>query len=126
MHQARKAGYKATVSDVICFLDADDRLAAAYIQQGLAEFIEYRVAVVYSDVAYFGNCSGRSSYPAAFDAGLLQCDNYMHAGSLVRREALALSKVFDRSFDPLVTQGDWFLWRHVLQANWTARKQRAV
>ena len=53
-------------------------------------------------------------------------DNYIHAGSLVRREAVALSGVFERRIDPLRTQGDWFLWRNILRDGWQATKQKSI
>ena len=122
VHQARRAGFEATESQAICFLDADDKLGADYLDGGLAQFTEPRVAVVYSDVEHFDGKTGRSSYPE-FSAETLQQDNLIHAGSLVRREALEISQPFTLQIDPLQTQADWFLWRRVLVGNWTARKQ---
>jgi hypothetical protein len=126
VHLARKAGFEATSSAALCFLDADDRLTRNYLEQGLREFSSPCVAVAYSDVQQFGAKRRRSSYPATFDAGLLAHDNYIHAGSLVRREALEDCRVFELTFDPRHTQGDWFLWRRVLTGRWTARKQTGV
>ncbi|MCC7424301.1 MAG: glycosyltransferase, partial [Planctomycetaceae bacterium] len=122
VHQARRAGFENTAADAICFLDADDKLGSDYLAQGLSQFVDPSVAVVYSDVELFGNATGRSFY-RDFDAGALHQDNFIHAGSLVRREALEATRPFDIEINPLQVQGDWFLWRRVLQGNWTARKQ---
>lgn len=125
VHQARRAAFEMSKSEAICFLDADDKLAPQYLELGLAQFNEPRVAVVYSDIEFFGIRTGRSVYPA-YQHESLQRDNYIHAGSLVRREALEVSRPFDIEIDPLLIQGDWFLWKRVLQGAWIARKQNAL
>lgn len=126
VHKTRQAGFDATTSPIVCFLDADDILSPDYLEQGLAEFSDDRIAVVYSDCQLFGEKTEYRSYPTTYDAGRLELDNYMHAGSLVRRDAIVLSRVFEKSFDPVYAQGDWFLWRHILRDGWLAAKQKAV
>jgi glycosyltransferase involved in cell wall biosynthesis len=126
VHRARQAGFGATTADVICFLDADDMLPPDYLAQGLKVFSQRDIGVVYSDVELFGESTGRSNYPAQFERARLERDNFIHAGSLVRREALRLSRAFEHSIDPLLTQGDWFLWRQVLRDGWIAAKQPAL
>jgi cellulose synthase/poly-beta-1,6-N-acetylglucosamine synthase-like glycosyltransferase len=126
VHLARKAGFEHCKCDVLCFLDADDKLHTDYIGRGLAEFTSYRVAIVYSDVEHFDAKTGHSSYSAQFSRDRLQVDNYFHAGSLVRREALELSRAFEHVFNPVHTQGDWFLWKRLLEDNWIARKQQGT
>ena len=134
VHQARRAGFEATSAEVLCFLDADDSLPPDYLAAGLPLFSDPAVGLVYSDVELFGESMPTtatatdarcSNYPAEFDRAYLERDNFLHAGSLVRREALYLSRAFEHSIDPLLTQGDWFLWRHVLGDGWTAVKQPA-
>ncbi|MDB5339083.1 MAG: kfoC 1 [Planctomycetaceae bacterium] len=126
VHKTRQAGFEATTSSILCFLDADDILAADYLEKGVAQFDAYNVGVVYSDLESFGEKTGVRSAPAVYSPALLERDNYIHVGSLVLREALALSGVFDLEFDPLYTQGDWFLWRRVLHDGWLAKKQPAI
>jgi cellulose synthase/poly-beta-1,6-N-acetylglucosamine synthase-like glycosyltransferase len=67
-------GLEATQSEVLCFLDADDALAKDYLELGLAEFTEYRVGVVYSDVLRIPGDGERSRclspWPAAGRTGL--------------------------------------------------------
>jgi len=120
VHRARCAGVDSTHSPLIMFLDADDWLAPDYLEQGVGGFSEDSIAVVYSDVEYHGELRGRSKRPREFDHGAFQRENYVHAGSIVRRSALLDSRAFDESFDQSRTHGDWFLWRRVLKAPWTA------
>lgn len=124
VHRAREAGLRATTGQVVCFLDADDELAEGYIELGLQEFAaEPGIGIVYSDVELFDAGSGRSFYPQEFSRDRLACDNFMHAGSLVLREALLQADAFSTPIDPLLTQADWHLWKKVCQAGWKAKKQ---
>ncbi|MBN72689.1 MAG: hypothetical protein CME32_25830 [Gimesia sp.] len=126
VHAARGAGFDATSSEIVCFLDADDKLASDYLERGVEQFDHYQVAVVYSDTQFFGKRQGCSNYPEKYSADQLQFDNFIHAGSLVLGEAIELSRVFEKKIDPLLTQGDWFLWREILGRTWTAKKQKAL
>lgn len=126
VHQVRRAGMEATRAEVLCFLDADDKLDPGYLQQGLRAFDEPNVAVVYSDLTRFGESDAVSHYPEELRREDIAPDNSAHAGSLVLREALIQSSPFDDSIDPLLTQADWFLWRRVLSGPWRARKQRGM
>jgi len=122
--EARRAGYDATAADVLCFLDADDRLAPDYLERGLPLFDSARVGVVYSDFEQFGETTGRSDHPP-FDRARLETDNFMHAGSLVRRRAVELARGFDPPA-PHNSHADWFLWRRLGEAGFTAAKQPAL
>lgn len=124
--RTRRAGFLATRSDVVCFLDADDCLAEDYLATGMVAFEETRIGIVYSDVELFGGQSGRSNYPETFDRGLLSRMNYMHSGSLVLREALKISQALEVETDDRQVLQDWLLWRRVLDGGWTAKKQRAL
>jgi glycosyltransferase involved in cell wall biosynthesis len=124
VYQARRAGMEATNSEVLCFLDADDVLAADYLEAGMPLFDRSQVGVVYSDVTYFGMQSDTRVYPD-FDARALDRFNYMHAGSLVRRRALEISSAFAGD-EPINTHADWFVWRRVVHAGWIGAKQAAI
>lgn len=125
VHKSRGAGMRRTSGDIICFLDADDVLPKRYLSRGLKKFADSRVAVVYSDCQCFGKNDVLKEYPTAYSVEQLQRDNFIHAGSLVRREAVVRSEVFEKEIDPHVTQGDWFLWRHTLGRTWIAEKQES-
>lgn len=125
VHAARGAGYHATSSEAVCFLDADDVLPDDYLERGREVFTRPEIGIAYSDIERFEGEHGRTALPAEFDRASFERDNYLHAGSIVRREALRLSGVFEHHVDPLRTQADWLLWRSVLQDGWLARKQKA-
>lgn len=124
---ARKAAYEHATGDVICFLDADDMLTANYIADGCRFFDDPTVGVVYSDVEHFGNQSGRTSYPE-FSRDELWRENFIHAGSLVRRDAIRSTSAFDQTDGVVNTHADWTLWKRVLResSGWRAIKQSAM
>lgn len=124
--RARHSGFLATKSDVVCFLDADDRLDPRYLEEGMSRFDTSRIGIVYSDVRYFGGEAGRSHYPKTFDRGRLARQNYLHSGSLVLREALVLSQGLEAATDDRFVLQDWLLWRRIADQGWQARKQPAL
>lgn len=125
VYLSRRDGMLHTNGCVLCFVDADDKLSRRYIQKGLAQFTDDRVAVVYSDLKCFKKSRDLKRYPRVYYSDRLQRDNFIHAGSLVRREALVQSAAFDTLIDPKITQADWFLWKKVLGQRWRARRQNA-
>ena len=122
---SRATGLKHTTSDIVCFLDADDCLSPEYIEEGLKDFDDHRVGISYSDYQMFGTKTERSRFPD-FDRDLLHRDNYIHAGSLVRREALVSSLAFERGLPAINSAEDWLVWRRVVEQGWTARRQPAT
>jgi hypothetical protein len=124
--RTRLAGFRATRSDVVCFLDADDCLATDYLERGMKEFSKKRVGVVYSDVEHFGGTTGKSRYPGHYDRDELARMNYMHSGSLVLREALNISRALEIQTDDKLALQDWLLWRRILDFGWLARKQTGL
>jgi glycosyltransferase involved in cell wall biosynthesis len=122
--EARKAGFYQTTAPVVCFLDADDILPSDYLEQGLNCFDSPNIGIVYSDCEYFGAMTGRTDYPK-FDPRRLHFVNYIHAGSLVLRQAVEMSNVW-RSRCETSWHGDWFLWRRVVDLGWQAKKQPAL
>jgi len=124
--RARRAGFEATGSDVVCFLDADDLLARDYLELGMKEFSRNSVGLVYSDVEHFGAETGRSRYPVRYDRDQLARMNYMHTGCLVLREALEVSRGLQVETDDALALQDWLLWRRVLDQGWLARKQKGL
>ena len=122
--EARKKGLEVTESDYLCFLDADDILPAEYLRLGLREFSDYRVGVVYSDMQMFGNQNGIISQPE-FNLDELQKDNFIHAGSLARREALISSRAYEKEVSQQVT-ADWTVWKRMCSQGWLGKKQPAL
>ena len=125
VHKSRRDGMLRTTGDILCFIDTDDKIPKRYVRRALKKFKDHRVALVYSDCRCFGKKTTLKPYPDEFRIEDLQRDNFLHAGSMVRREALVQARVFDKEIQPKVTQGDWFLWRHTLGRTWTACKQES-
>jgi glycosyltransferase involved in cell wall biosynthesis len=126
VQRTRRAGFAATRSEAVCFLDADDVLSPDYLELGLAAFDRLETGIVYSDVEFFGERRGRTKYRDQFDAGAFSRMNYLHIGCLVRREALAISRALEVHTDDALALEDWLLWRRVLACGWQARKQPAI
>lgn len=121
VHEARRIGMENTISPVICFLDADDWLPPNYITSGLREFSRQRnVGIVHSDLQCFGASSRKLEFPRSVDYWDNLAKNQIHAGSLVRRDALMLSSAFDSVLpaDVSCLTGDWWIWNCVLQNGW--------
>ena len=125
---AREAAFQHATGDVICFLDADDMLQPDYIATGCQHFADPNVGVVYSDCQYFGDQTGRTNFREDFDREDLWRENYIHAGSLVRRDALRAMRAFEPTTGVVNTHADWTLWKRVLRSNggWTAVKQAGL
>lgn len=119
-HAARGAGFAATTSPWVCFLDADDVLGRSYLADAVSCFA-VGVGFVYSDMVRFGALTGRfRAHPTDIDA-----DNNYHAGSVVRRVALEATQVFDTPVPRSVLE-DWYAWRAVLRAGWRAVRSRGL
>ncbi len=120
IYRVRRAGLAATGSEILCFLDADDRLPPDYLERGLPLFDRSEVGIAYPDLDYFGAASGRRSFPD-FDRGELELRNYMPAASLVRRRALEIADAFREPDAPDALE-DWLVWRRVIDAGWRGVK----
>lgn len=125
VHETRRRGFEESTGDVVCFLDADDRLDTEYLERGLKLFDSDDVAIVYSDLSLFGSRTGTRDFPEEFAREPFFRQNFIHAGSLVRRDALELSTAFQADLDARTASctGDWWLWRCLIKEGWTARKQ---
>ena len=124
VHRTRAAGLATTRASLVCFLDADDILPPDYLEAGVPLFDNPALGIVYSDVEHFGDQTGRVEYPA--DPGnRIHQENFVHAGSLVRRTALEMSRVFEIDC-PASANDDWFLWRRIVPFGWRLAKSSAV
>ncbi|WP_417848838.1 glycosyltransferase [Thalassoglobus sp.] len=124
--QSRSSGLQATSAEFVCFLDADDRLAPDYLRGGLAGFDRHDVGIVYSDVDYFGDWNRCHQEPEEITLADMGKLNYVHNGSIVRREALEMSRALEVPCDSLCSHEDWLAWRKILEQGWKARKQRGI
>lgn len=119
-HAARSAGFRATLAEWVCCLDADDELPTDYLEEAARHFAP-GVGLVFSDVEQFGDVVGRLVY----EAGDITARNFAHAGSLVRRVAAESARVFEQWLPPEILE-DWWTWRQILQDGWRAVKSPAV
>lgn len=126
VHAARAAGYATTTAPLLCFLDADDWIAPDYFQQAVARLrADWRTAIVYTDLHRFGADTGVRKFPERVLSADLLRHNQIHAGAVVRRQALQIANAF-ATVAPSQAHADWFLWRRVLAHGWQAVRSPAV
>ena len=119
-----RVGLVSTNSEIICFLTPSDLPAADYLEKGLGQFAASEVGIVYSDVHYVGERTGRT-FVQAFSPHALERYCYIHSGSLVRRQALEISDALAGG-NVCESKADWVVWRRVVRAGWQAVKQTAL
>lgn len=128
VHAARRAGFEATASKYVCFLDADDRLSPEYLATAV-EMLEdpenYKVGVVYSDLHQFGLRANVDRFPDEVTLDEIERQNSVHAGAVARRRALQIARPFDLQ-PHNNSHADWFLWRQVMRHGWRAVRSPAV
>ncbi len=110
----RQTGFDATVSPYIVFLDADDYLANTYLAECVEAMKDESVGVVTSDLMQFGDLTGAVHHEEIN----LERDNWIHAGSMVRRIALMSSESLHRAAPAKPFCEDWFVWRHLVRSGW--------
>lgn len=126
VHAARRAGYEATSAEALCFLDADDLLPPDYLAAAVEILSQdWRCRIVHSDMQDFGDGNRRREFPERVTAKDLERNNQIHAGSVVRRDALRIGRAFDASV-AVQTHADWVLWRRVLATGGHSLRSPAV
>jgi len=123
---ARLSGLNATRGDVVCFVDADDRIGDDYLRDGLQMFDRYDVGLVHSDMHIFGEDTSIFVVPDTLSVELEARENYAHCGVLFRRESLLMSGALTVQIDPTKAHEDWYVCRRILQQGWGSRKQPAA
>lgn len=119
---ARRTGYEATDSDLLCFLDADDILPPAYLETAAKMLAaDWRLGIVHSDLERFGAASGVTDFPAGTDRMSLHRQNYIHAGAVVRRSALRICDAFAGPV-PYGSHEDYYLWKVLIDYGWQTAK----
>ena len=129
VHDARIAGYKNTKAQVLCFLDADDCLPPDYIECGLQKLRSNPlIGIVHSHLQCFGSSKKCIEFPDLVERHTLSAQNLIHAGSLVRRDAIKLSKAFETTLTADVSSvtGDWWIWKCVLESGWISVRQKTA
>lgn len=119
-HIARRCGIDATISPVVCCLDADDRIAPDYLARGLPLLEDQEVGVVWSKVQEFGDrCNPWQPKP-----GNIETTNWIHAGAIVRRSAIEKSGAFQGVNGR--SREDWEVWKRILRDGWKDAENPSV
>ncbi|MDE1971201.1 MAG: glycosyltransferase family 2 protein, partial [Patescibacteria group bacterium] len=115
-HKSRMFGVAKTSLPYVHFLDADNYLSPNYIAEGLKLFQNNpRLAIVYPDLQEFG----AADRLVKFDPIGLENRNYIDAGSIFLREAIAQANIPKASG----TLEDWWFARQILRfAPWEVTK----
>ena len=125
--RVREHGARATSAPLVCFVDADDRIAPDYLEAAAARLAaDWTVGLVYSDLHHFGDQSGVRRFPEVVGYEDLWRHNQVHAGAVVRREALDVSDAFSRPPGDAAAHEDWWLWRCVLEHGWRGVRSSAA
>lgn len=120
--KAREAGFQASSSKYLCFLDADDHLGEGYLQRGLDRLTSTNASVIYSDIEYFGAEERKTAFPNDIPPSRVSIVNFMHVGCLVTRDAILSADAFNHP--PLTEyQEDWMFWRKILHIGHHVAKQ---
>jgi len=114
---ARNAGIAASHGEYIFPLDADDRMRANWINQGVQILdSDPRVGVVYGDTEFFGTKTGRWR-PGPFDLERLLQQNSIPASALFRRSIWEQNGGYDGTM-PVQGFEDWDFWVGAAERGW--------
>lgn len=123
---SRRLGARLTSGNILCFIDADDFIDPTYLESGIQHFLsEDTVGLVYSDVEYFGWLTGRENRPPSTESSDLHLANFIHAGALVRRDALEVTDAFAREGVSHAHE-DWSAWRKIIDAGFIGVRQSST
>ena len=117
---ARKAGFDATNSECVCFLDADDKLGPGYIENALR--LINTTDIVYSDVQYFGDVSKKTDFPENTSPRMVTIGNFLHVGCVTKRDIIRTTRAFDHP-EMENYHEDWYFWRKIITAGFATKKQ---
>jgi glycosyltransferase involved in cell wall biosynthesis len=123
---SRRFALENTVGNYLCFIDADDYIDSLYIENGIAKFdLNSNIGVVYSDMRHFGLHSKITNYPESSLVEDLSIENFIHAGSIARRDAIEVSKAFYHSGHS-DRHEDWASWRKLIDMGFAGVKQESL
>jgi glycosyltransferase involved in cell wall biosynthesis len=112
---ARNIGIEVAKGEYILPLDADDRIAAAYVEEAIKILIEKpEVKLVYCDCEYFGTVTGLSTVPRFSIEGML-FENLIFNSAIIRKDDFKQSGGYDEAF--LAGWEDWEFWLRFIHAN---------
>lgn len=120
-HLARGAGFALCKSPLVCFLDADNTHQPGYLNEAAKLFdANPRLAIVYADLAYFGDENRTLLTPPVFDMTKLERTNFIDTGSVWRREAILQVNGFGSES---TGWEDWHMARSIMRSGaWEAAR----
>ena len=123
-HLSRYDGLLATDSAIVLFLDADNTIPPEYIENGLQEFTSSSIGVVYSNLHKFGGREEITNFPE-YKFGKLFRENFVDAGSLIRRDALLNCDAWKDRFDERLLSEDYWMFQRLALGGWKFKKQQS-
>ncbi len=122
--KARNAGLRATTSQYLIFLDADDLLHVDYVRTGLDAFNGHpQAGIACSNYQSFGRFMFYRHTPDVAGMGEFEMVNPIHAGSMIRRQALLQAGGWSEKPGQ---HNDWVTWRRILQSGWTVVRSEGL
>lgn len=111
---ARNNGIRNSHGEFILLLDADDKLAAEFIEKTLSVFVnDSHVKLVYTEVVLFGEAKGIFKQPA-YSFSQLLLSNMIVCTALLRKIDFDKTNGFDET---LINLEDWEFWISFLSPN---------
>ncbi len=115
---ARNKGVHHCNSEFILFLDSDNKIKPAYIDEGIAALLaNTKAAVAYGDAAFFGNSREGEFFSGEFNIAKLLVSNYIDMCSVVRRQAWEDVGGLDEN-RIIIGHEDWEFWISLYKAGW--------
>lgn len=116
---AKNAGVRHSAGEYLFFLDSDDRVKPAYIQQGIHILDNNpKVGVVYANADVFGDSSRTNFVALPFNITSLLLQNHVPSCVIMRRKAWEDIGGFDEN---LRRYEDWECWINVYKSGWEFR-----
>jgi glycosyltransferase involved in cell wall biosynthesis len=114
---ARNAGIEIARGEFVLPLDSDDYIRLAYLQQGPDILVaQPQVGVIYGDLEFFGETTGRYRIPQRFEWSSIVKRNYIAVCALFRKSAWESVGGFDEEMRS--GYEDWDFWMRVGLRGW--------
>lgn len=124
VYLARRIGLAAVQSDLVFFLDADDRIEADYTLRAARRFAaDERVGLVTGKAVLFGALHDTW---APDPAESMETENRATSAAVCRVSALRESGAFEQLSYVVPEREDYFVWRHLTRAGWRAERVDAI